>query len=124
MEAITTVLSETAGGFGGHLDLILTMGIAVFFGTIGARVFQVLRIPQIVGFIAIGAVFGPILGIIPYATVRGLEPFNIFALGLIGFLIGGELQREIFLRYGRQVLVMLLFEGLAAFLLVTGLTWP
>ncbi|MHC4647162.1 MAG: cation:proton antiporter domain-containing protein [Planctomycetota bacterium] len=42
----------------------------------------------------------------------------IFALGLIGFLIGGELKRDIFVKFGRQVAAILLFEGGVAFLLV------
>lgn len=100
------------------MQLILLLGTAIFFGTIGARLFQKLRIPQIIGYIVIGVLLGPMLKIIPYQTVEHLEPFNLFALGLIGFLIGGELQREIFVKYGRQVSLILLFEGLAAFFLV------
>ena len=52
-----------------------------------------------------------------------LEPFNMFALGIIGFLIGGELKREIFVKFGRQVITILLFEGLAAFVLVASLSF-
>ena len=100
------------------MQLILLLGTAIFFGTIGARLFQKLRIPQIIGFIVIGVLLGPVLKTIPHETVEHLEPFNLFALGLIGFLIGGELRRDIFVKYGRQVSLILLFEGLAAFLLV------
>ncbi len=117
-----SILTESVSDSGRHLHLILLMGTAILFGTIAAGLVQRLRIPQIIGFIGIGVILGPILGIIPYEIVTALEPFNIFALGLIGFLIGGELQREIFVRYGRQVFIMLLFEGLAACLLVTGLS--
>lgn len=117
-----SILAESVSDSGRHLHLILLMGTAILFGTIAAGLVQRLRIPQIIGFIGIGVILGPILGIIPYEIVTALEPFNIFALGLIGFLIGGELQREIFVRYGRQVFIMLLFEGLAACLLVTGLS--
>jgi NhaP-type Na+/H+ or K+/H+ antiporter len=51
-------------------------------------------------------------------TVESLEPFNLFALGVIGFLIGGELNRDIFVKFGKQVAAILLFEGGVAFLLV------
>lgn len=37
---------------------------------------------------------------------------------MIGFLIGGELKRDIFVKFGRQVAAILLFEGITAFLLV------
>jgi len=113
-DKINTVLASTDTG----MHLVLLIGTAIFCGTIGARVFQKLKIPQIIGFIVIGVALGPLLGVVPHETVIKLEPFNMFALGLIGFLIGGELKREIFVKYGKQVSVILLFEGLVAFLLV------
>ncbi|MCP4611026.1 MAG: CBS domain-containing protein [Planctomycetes bacterium] len=101
-----------------QVNMILLIGIAIFTGTVGAKVIQKFHIPQIIGYVTIGLVLGPLLGIISTETVVTLEPFNLFALGVIGFLIGGELKREIFVKFGRQVIAILLFEGLAAFLLV------
>ncbi len=109
--ANTTTQSE-------HLNVILLIGIAIFGGTIGGRIIQKLHIPQIIGYIAIGIILGPLLKIISPRTVENLEPFNLFALGIIGFLIGGELKRDIFVRFGRQVAAILLFEGGVAFFLV------
>jgi len=100
------------------LNIILLIGIALFGGTIGARIFQRLSIPRIVGYVAIGILLGPLFGIISERTLQDLEPFNMFALGLIGFLIGGELKRDIFVKFGNQVFSILLFEGLVACLLV------
>ncbi len=101
-----------------NLNVILLIGIAVFGGTVGARIFQKMRIPQVVGYVFIGIILGPVLQIISPQTIRDLRPFDVFALGIIGFLVGGELKREIFVKFGRQVPVILLFEGIAAFLLV------
>ncbi len=101
-----------------EINIILLIGIAIFGGTVGARVFHLLNIPRIVGYVAIGILLGPLLGTISPKTIRDLEPFNMFALGIIGFLIGGELKRDIFVKFGRQVMVILLFEGLVAFMLV------
>ena len=101
-----------------QVNIILLIGIAIFTGTVGAKVFQKFHIPQIIGYVTIGLILGPLLGIISTETVVTLESFNLFALGVIGFLIGGELKREIFVKFGRQVIAILLFEGLAAFLLV------
>jgi len=103
---------------GEGLNIILLIGIAIFGGTIGARIFQRLHIPRIVGYVAIGIILGPLFGIISERTIQDLEPFNMFALGIIGFLIGGELKRDIFVKFGGQVFSILLFEGLAACLLV------
>ncbi len=99
-----------------HLNMLLMIGVAILFGTFGARFFQRLHIPQIVGYIVIGLVLGPMLGVISQQTVETFEPFNLFALGIIGFLIGGELKKDIFVKYGRQVFYVLLFEGITAFL--------
>ena len=101
-----------------QVNIILLIGIAIFAGTVGARIIQKLHIPQIIGYITIGVILGPLLNVISPEAVKSLEPFNLFALGVIGFLIGGELKRDIFVKFGRQVMAILLFEGLAAFLVV------
>lgn len=113
MELLRHIIS-LPGGF----NFLLMIGIAVFWGTVGAKMFQRLRIPQAVGYVAIGLVLGPVLRIIPLQAVESLEPFNLFALGIIGFLVGGELKKEIFVKFGRQVPIVLLFEGVTAFVLV------
>jgi Kef-type K+ transport system membrane component KefB len=42
----------------------------------------------------------------------------MFALGIIGFMIGGELRSDVFKKYGRQFFVILFSQGIGAFLLV------
>ena len=102
-----------------HLNIILLMGLAIFFGTAGARVFQKFRIPQVVGYVVIGLIIGKSgLNLIGRDTVETLSSFNMFALGIIGFMIGGELRREVFKKYGKQFFVILCSEGVAAFILV------
>ncbi len=111
-----------------HLPILLIVGFALFAGGLGARLFQRLRIPQVVGYIVIGLLLGrsgaKFIGVDAIASLRW---FNFFALGVIGFMIGGELRIDVFRRYGRQLLAILLAEGLTAFLfvavLVTGLCW-
>ncbi len=115
---MTSIVSQ-----GGHLNLILLIGIAIFGGTAGARIFRRFHIPQVVGYVTIGILLGPVLKIINPSVVGAFEPFNAFALGIIGFLIGGELKRDIFTRFGKQVFWILLFEGLTAFLLVVLLSF-
>ena len=118
VNVLATTLAE-----GEELNVILLIGIAIFSGTIGARIFQRLHIPRIVGYVAIGIILGPVFGVISVRTIEDLEPFNMFALGIIGFLIGGELKRKIFVKFGRQVFSILLFEGLTACLLVGAMSF-
>ncbi|MHC4487391.1 MAG: cation:proton antiporter domain-containing protein, partial [Planctomycetota bacterium] len=102
-----------------HLNIILLMGLAIFFGTAGARVFQKIRIPQVVGYVVIGLIIGESgLNLIGRDTVETLSSFNMFALGIIGFMIGGELRRDVFKKYGKQFFIILCSEGIAAFILV------
>ncbi|MHC4529864.1 MAG: cation:proton antiporter domain-containing protein, partial [Planctomycetota bacterium] len=112
-ELLKTILAASEG-----FNIMLLIGLAVFFGTVGARFFQKLRIPQIIGFVTVGIILGPALHLISQKTVESLEPLNTLALGIIGFMIGGELKRKVFVKFGKQVAAILLFEGGAAFLLV------
>jgi len=105
-----------------HLNILFLLGLALFGGTVGGRLFQKLRIPQVVGYIAIGIIIGQSgLRIVTHNIIETLQPFNYFALGLIGFMIGGELKKEVLSRYGKQFLYILLSEGIAASLLVFSL---
>ena len=85
------------------LPVLLLVGFAIFIGSIGARLFQWLRIPQVVGYIVIGVLIGKSgLHIIDGSVIDNLKPLNFFALGVIGFMIGGELHRSVFRKYGTQ----------------------
>ena len=101
-----------------HLNMLLILGLALFGGTIGGRLFQKIKIPQVVGYIIIGFLLGPgVFRIIDDRMILALQPFSYFALGLIGFMIGGELHHETLKKYGKQFTTILLFEGLLAFIL-------
>ncbi|HIJ54087.1 MAG TPA: CBS domain-containing protein [Planctomycetes bacterium] len=106
-----------------QLNIILLIGLAIFFGTAGARIFQKFRIPQVVAYVVIGLVIGESgLNLIGRDTVEILSSFNMFALGIIGFMIGGELTRDVFKKYGKQFFIILCSEGIAAFAAVAFLT--
>lgn len=102
-----------------ELNAIFLLGLILFVGIMSAKIFQKFRLPQVVGYIAVGILLGQSgLNIIDKEIIATFVPFNYFALGIIGFMIGGELKREVFRRYGRQFIVILLAEGLAAFFAV------
>ena len=107
----------------GTLDfgVLFILGVGAFGGILGASLFQHFRIPQVVGYIAIGLLIGRSgLGIVGPEDIVALGLFNLFALGLIGFMVGGELQLGTLQRYRKQFISILLGEGLGAFFL-TGL---
>lgn len=102
-----------------HFNLVLLFGLIIFGGTLGSRLFQKLHIPQVVGCIVVGVILGgDLLGVVSRETIGTIKPFMMVALGFIGFMIGGELKSEVFRRYGKQFFIILISQGLGAFLLV------
>ncbi len=119
MDVILLNMFDHGEGF----NILLLIGIATFCGTVGAKLFQKLRIPQIVGYVVIGLIIGQSgFNLLSHEIVETLSSFSIFALGIIGFMIGGELKRDIFKKYGRQFFIILCSEGIAAFILVGALS--
>ena len=101
------------------LNLVLLFGIVVLAGTVAERLFQKLHIPQVVGCIFIGILLGnSVFNLVTIKTIEALKPFTMFTLGIIGFMIGGELRREVFKKYGKQFFIILFSQGFGAFLLV------
>lgn len=106
-----------------HMNFLLLMGIAIFGGTVGARIFKLIRFPQVVGYIVIGLFLGESgIRLFDGQTLEMMRPFNFFTLGIIGFMIGGELKLGVLRKYGRQFMIILLAEGLGAFAVVALLT--
>lgn len=104
---------------GQGLSPILLIGLILFIGTAGGRLFQRLRIPQVVGYIVMGIILGQSgLRLISLESLSSLENFSSFALALIGFMIGGELKIKTLKRFGRQFAWILLCETLLTFAVV------
>ncbi|MCD6311311.1 MAG: cation:proton antiporter, partial [Elusimicrobia bacterium] len=103
-----------------HINILFLLGFALSGGAVVGRIFQKMKIPQVVGYIVLGIILGETgLKFIDMETITMMQPFNYFALGLVGFTIGGSLSRETFAKYGRQVLYIMFSESLAAFFLVS-----
>ncbi len=101
-----------------HLNPVLLFGLVILGGTVGSRLFQRMHIPQVVGCIFVGILLGDILGVITERQIEHLNPFTMFALGIIGFMIGSELRGDIFRKFGKQFFIILFSQGLGAFFLV------
>lgn len=100
-------------------QIVLLMGIVMFFGALGGRLFQKLKIPQVVGYIVIGIIIGSSgFQILRPETIAALNPISTVSLSLIGFLIGGELKLNVIRKYGKQFVGILLFESITPFFIV------
>lgn len=102
----------------GYLNLALLFGLIILGGAFGARLFQKFHVPQVVGCIVVGILLGDVFGLITPDRIESLKPFMMFALGIIGFMIGSELRGDVFKKYGKQFFIILFSQGIGAFLLV------
>lgn len=102
------------------LNVLFILGIILFGGTIGGRLFNKIKIPQVVGYILIGIGLGQTgLHFVSKELLLTLEPINYIALGLISFSLGGEIKLGILKKYGKIFTSLLFFEAFGAFLLVS-----
>lgn len=113
---VNTVIIASTEAFG-RLNLVLLFGFVILGGAFASRLFQKLNIPQVVGCVVVGILLGDVSGLVSPAMIKSLEPFTMFALGLIGFMIGAELRGDVFKKYGRQFFIILFSQGIGAFLL-------
>ena len=103
-----------------EINILILIGLTIFLGSSCSRLFKKFKIPQVIAFIIIGFLLGDsVFGIIKREMLPSFSHFNTFVLGITGFLIGGELKKEIFKKYGKQFINILLSEGLISFVLVT-----
>jgi len=106
------------------MNIILLLGLVLVAALAAGRFGGRFGIPQVVGYILIGLLFGDSgLHLFPSSLVDAFAPLVNIALAMIGFMVGGELKYDIFRRYGWQFLVILLCEGILAMVMVASLVW-
>jgi len=102
------------------VQILLIFGALLILGLATGRVFEKVGIPQVVGYIVFGVVVGDsVLKVLPGTMLDNLAPLTYLALAFIGFMVGGELKKSIFRKYGWQFFAILLSEGLLAMTAVT-----
>ena len=59
IQAMSELFSEITGNISlSNINIILFLGIILFGGAVGGRLFQKMKIPQVVGYIIIGVILG------------------------------------------------------------------
>ncbi len=105
------------------MSVLFTLGLILVLGLAGGRLLGRFGVPQVVGYIIIGVLLGDsVLQLVPLQTLEKLAPLTSMALAFIGFMVGGELNLNLLLKFGKQFLSILLCEGLLAALFVSTLT--
>lgn len=102
------------------MSAFINLGIALIIGIIFGKLMNRLKIPSVAGYIIAGLIIGVSgLQIIDSALEEQLAFISDFALGIIAFNIGSELEISVIKKLGKSIFVIASCEALGAFLLVT-----
>ncbi|MFH1360638.1 MAG: cation:proton antiporter [Candidatus Omnitrophota bacterium] len=103
------------------MNVLLLIGLTIFLGTLGGKIFEKLKIPQVVAYVVLGLILGKsFFGIWGDEVIEQFTPAVNLALGFIGFLIGSELKLDLFKRKGHAIYSILFSESLMTFFVVMG----
>ena len=110
------------------MNVLLLFGITLFITICTSFLFIRLKLPQVIGYILAGIILG-VSGfqLFSITDVQNLTMVTYFALGMIGFTIGGELRWARIKRFGSSILIITFFEStfscIAVFLAIYFLTF-
>ena len=99
--------------------LLLFLGGSVLLALLMSRGATLMKSPLIVGYIVAGAILGPaILNLISHKQIVSMDVINTITLSFLGFGIGGELRWSELKKLGKSIVVIVIFEATATFILV------
>ncbi|MEW6523330.1 MAG: cation:proton antiporter [Bacillota bacterium] len=102
------------------MGVLVGLGLMLAAGLAGARISTALRLPAVTGYLLVGMILGPaVTGLLAAGVLAQFGPFNDFALGLIAFGIGRELDLSYLRRVGSSVLYLAAVQALVPVVLVT-----
>ncbi|MFH1395599.1 MAG: cation:proton antiporter [Candidatus Omnitrophota bacterium] len=105
-------------------NILLVIGVIILLGSIAGRVFKRLNLPQVMGYMIIGLFLGESFhGFLSGPITDSFRPIISLALGIIGFMIGAEINVDRFKRYSKSIYTILLIEAFLTFFLVGGITF-
>ena len=107
-----------------NMSVLLIVGSAVIIALAAGKAVNRLRLPMVVGYVIIGVFLGrSFLNVLDPRIVERMSIVNDLALGIIAFIIGGELNFSRLKSLGSVIVIIAIFESLGAFLLVMGGTY-
>ena len=96
------------------------IGIAVFLGLVGGKIFERMGVPEVIGSVLIGILLGEsFFGLLTIEKLDYYRPLIDLALAFFGFFIGIELKFSKLRKLGITVLSILIFEVVFTFLMVS-----
>lgn len=106
------------------MNAFLALGTALILGALCGKIMNKIKMPAVAGYIIAGLLIG-VSGfrVLDVVSLDKLSFISDFALCIIAFNIGSELEVNILKKMGRSIFVIATFEALMAFILVTGITY-
>ncbi len=102
-----------------NLDILLLFGVILLVGLTVGEGSKRIKAPTVVGYIMAGVLIGPtLLNLLPPEKVTKLVPLTSFALAIIGFNIGAELEWKRIKSLGKSIFFIVIFESILAFIFV------
>ena len=102
------------------MNSLLSAGLILLLGFVGARLLKLVRLPSVTAFLLVGILIGPqILNLVTVEIFTASEFFSNLVLGLIAFSLGENFRMDKLRQGVRQVMWISLSAALAAWLLVS-----
>ncbi len=102
-------------------ELLLYLAIILLLGFIFGKLAELIRIPEITGFIVAGVLLGPsVLDIVHEETISSFSVVSNFVLGIIAYQIGTELWIPKLKKSGRQIMIITSVQAIITALVVFG----
>jgi len=103
------------------MNILFYLALILFSGLIFGRLVKFIKLPNVTGYLIAGLIIGPyILNLFPKNIVTDFELISEMALAFIAFSIGSEFKLSYLKRVGLTPIIIAIFEGLTATVLVTG----
>lgn len=101
------------------MNMLLALSLALIVGLFFSRVIRLIHLPNVTAYLVGGLLVGPsVLGLLPQDAVASLSVLTDVALGFIAYSIGAEFRLSYLRQIGSKPIVITLFEGLCAVVLV------
>jgi Kef-type K+ transport system membrane component KefB len=101
------------------MNFLLLIGIIILAGYLGKKLSNWIKLPGVTGYLIIGVLLGcSLFNILKADFLAATGFFTDITLGIVGFVIGSQLDFRTFRQIGRRIFTMLLTESLGAFVLV------
>lgn len=103
------------------MNTLLSAGLILLLGFIGARLLKYARLPSVTAFLLVGILIGPhVLNLVTEGIFAASDFFSSLVLGVIAFSLGENFRLEEIKKGMKQVMWISLAAALVTWLLVSG----